>query len=73
MKDVMTCSEVVRRTRLSRRHVMALLRRGQLDGVQLGRVVRITAESVEALLHGKRPEAGVEPATPSCGGTEQDA
>ena len=64
MKDVMTCSEVVRCTRLSRRHVMALLRRGQLDGVQIGRVIRITGESVVALLHGKRPEGGLERETP---------
>jgi excisionase family DNA binding protein len=55
MPDVLTVPEVSERLNVAEPTVRAMLRRGTLRGFIDGRLIRVTRESVEALVSGRSP------------------
>ena len=54
MSRVLTAEEVALELRVSRRLVYAMVRRGELQGVKVGRLVRIPSVALEDYLHVER-------------------
>jgi len=61
VKDVLSAIEVARRLRVGRKTVLAMIERGELKGFKRGRLIRVTAASVQRLLDGQAAEAPGKP------------
>ena len=58
--------ETMRRLKISRRYLSVLLSRGELEGLHLGRALRITKASEDAFLtHQRQDEANRRPVQPA--------
>lgn len=53
MKEVLSAIDVARKLRVGRRTVLRLIENGTLKGFKRGRLIRVTAASVQRLLDGQ--------------------
>ena len=51
-RPMVTANEAARILRVTRQTVRAMIERGELEGFSRGKLTRVTAESLERLMHG---------------------
>lgn len=60
MRKVLNCAQTMAALHVSRATVRDMLAKGELQGFRRGKIVRVTAESVERLLNGVGTELSPE-------------